>query len=123
VFGNVPRGTVLESIELKPSASIVAAFLVVGCSGAPIEEGWFFPTWGAEGDIPGGQVVGALVEDNRCLVETNDQRTLVVWEDGMGFENGALLDASGYPIAMIGEVIHGGGAITAGVTSRSSPAS
>jgi hypothetical protein len=39
-------------IEVKPIASIVAAFLVVGCSGAPVEEGLFFPTWSAEGDVP-----------------------------------------------------------------------
>jgi hypothetical protein len=91
-------------------ASIVAAFLVAGCSGAPVEEGLFFPTWSAEGDVPAGQVIGTLVEDDRCLyVEANGQRTLVVWEDGMGFENGALLDASGYPIARVGGMIHGGG--------------
>ena len=50
----------------------------------------FFPTWSAEGDVPAGEVFGTLIRDDRCLyVEANDQRTLVVWEDGMGFENGA----------------------------------
>jgi hypothetical protein len=90
--------------------STVVAALLVGCSGAPVEEGFFFPTWSAEGDVPAGEVFGSLIEDDRCLyVEANDQRTLVVWEDGMGFENGALLDASGSPIAQVGEAIHGGG--------------
>jgi hypothetical protein len=97
--------------ELKPFvAAIVAGFLVTGCSAAPVEEGLFFPTWSAEGDVPAGQVQGALVEDGRCLfVEAGDQRTLVAWEDGMGFEDGSLLDTSGYPIARVGDVIHGGG--------------
>jgi hypothetical protein len=49
-------------------------------------------------------------EDDGCLyVEAGNQRTLVAWEDGMGFEDGTLLDASGSSIARIGEVIHGGG--------------
>ncbi|MGH2636248.1 MAG: hypothetical protein ACRDHU_08915 [Actinomycetota bacterium] len=53
---------------------------------------------------------GTLIEDDGCLyVEANDQLTLVAWEDGMGFENGALLDASGAPIAQVGDMIHGGG--------------
>jgi len=101
----------LDSLRVKRLGALsVAAFFSVGCSGAPVEEGFFFPTWSAEGDVPGWQVLGTLVEDDRCLyVEANDQRTLVVWEDGMGFENGALLDASGSPIAQVGELIHGGG--------------
>ena len=57
-----------------------------------------------------GEVEGRIIEDDRCLyVEANDQRTLVVWEDGMGFEDGTLLDGAGAPIARVGEVIHGGG--------------
>ena len=97
--------------DVKPFVAIVAASLTVGgCSGAPVEEGIFFPTWSAEGDVPAGEVFGTLIEGDRCLyVEANGQRTLVVWEDGMGFENGALLDASGAPIAQVGEAIHGGG--------------
>jgi len=96
---------------VKPFLAIVAASLIVaGCSGALVEEDLFFPTWSAEGDVPGGIVQGTLVEDDRCLyVEAHDQRTLVVWEDGMGYEDGTLLDASGSPIARVGEVIHGGG--------------
>jgi hypothetical protein len=96
---------------LKASvASTIVTALLVGCSGAPVEEGFFFPTWSAEGDVPGGEVSGTLIGDGRCLyVEANDQRTLVVWEDGMGFENGALFDASGHPVAQVGESIHGGG--------------
>jgi hypothetical protein len=81
-----------------------------GLLASAVEEGLFFPTWSTEGDVPAGQVIGALVEDDRCLyVEANDQRTLVVWEDGMGFDDGTLIDASGSPVAGVGEVIHGGG--------------
>jgi hypothetical protein len=96
---------------VKPLIAIVAAVITLaGCSGAPVEEGLFFPTWSAEGDVPAGEVFGTLVEDDRCLyVEANDLRTLVVWEDGMGFEDGTLLDASGSPIAQVGQVVHGGG--------------
>lgn len=53
---------------------------------------------------------GVLIEEDRCLfVEANGQRTLVVWEGGLGFEDGALLDSDGDPIARVGETIHGGG--------------
>jgi hypothetical protein len=91
-------------------SGIVAPLLIAACSRAPVEEGLFFPTWSAEGAVPAGIVQGTLVEDDGCLyVERNDQRTLVAWEDGMGFEDGRLLATSGYPIAQVGEVIHGGG--------------
>jgi hypothetical protein len=91
-------------------AGIVAPLLVAACSRPPVEDGLFFPTWSAEGDVPAGQVQGTLVEDDRCLyLEALDQRTLVAWEDGMGFEDGRLLDESGSPIAEVSEVIHGGG--------------
>jgi hypothetical protein len=104
----VPR---LGCVEVRPIVALVAASLTLaGCSRTPVEEGLFFPTWSAEGDVPAGQVFGRLVKDDRCLyVEANNQRTLVAWEDGMGFENGTLLDGSGAPIAQVGEVIHGGG--------------
>jgi hypothetical protein len=89
---------------------IVAAFLIVGCSRAPVEDGLFFPTWSAEGAVPTGVVQGTLVKDDRCLyVQRHGQRTLVAWEDGMGFEDGTLLDPSGSPIARVGQMIHGGG--------------
>jgi hypothetical protein len=96
---------------LKPFvASIVAAFLMAGCSAPPVEDGLFFPTWSAQGAVPTGIVQGTLVEDGRCLfVEAHSQRTLVAWEDGMGFEDGYLLDVSGAPITRVGEAIHGGG--------------
>jgi hypothetical protein len=45
----------------------------------------------------------------RDLVQTDNQRTLVAWEDGMGFEDATLLDTSGSRIAPVGEMIHGGG--------------
>lgn len=104
-------GSRLECFGVKRLVAIVAASITIaGCSGAPVEDGLFFPTWSAEGDVPAGQVQGTLVEDNRCLfVEAHDQRTLVAWEDGMGYEDGTLLDVSGSPIARVGEVIHGGG--------------
>jgi hypothetical protein len=91
-------------------AAIVAAGLTSACTGSPVEEGLFFPTWRAEGPVPSGIVQGRLVEDDRCLyVQTGNQRTLVAWEDGMGFEDATLLDTSGSPIAQVGEMIHGGG--------------
>jgi hypothetical protein len=75
-----------------------------------VEEGLFFPTWDAEGDVPSGVVQGALVEEDRCLfVEADGRQTLVVWEAGLGFEDDTLLDSSGDPIAGVGERIHGGG--------------
>lgn len=84
--------------------------LATACSHPPVEEGPFFPTWEAEGDVPAGIVQGVLIEEDRCLfVEANGQRTLVVWEGGLGFEDGALLDSDGDPIARVGETIHGGG--------------
>jgi hypothetical protein len=39
----------------------------------------------------------------------NGRRTLVVWETGLGFEDDALLDSAGDPIASVGETIHRGG--------------
>jgi hypothetical protein len=91
-------------------AAIVAALLISACTGSRVEEGLFFPTWRAEGAIPSGIVQGTLVEDDHCLyVETGNQRTLVAWEDGMGFEDATLLDTSGSPMAQVGEMIHGGG--------------
>jgi hypothetical protein len=91
-------------------AAIIASGLISACTGSRVEEGLFFPTWRAEGAVPSGIVQGTLVEDDRCLhVETGNQRTLVAWEDGIGFDDGTLLDASGSPIAQVGEVIHGRG--------------
>ncbi len=70
----------------------------------------FFPTWNADGTAPTAIVAGTLVEENDCLfIDGNGVRTLVVWEEGMGYEGGALLDEGGAPIARLGEMIHGGG--------------
>ena len=70
----------------------------------------FFPTWNADGAAPTGIVAGTLVEESDCLfIDGNGVRTLVVWEEGMGYEGGALLDEGGAPIARLGEMIHGGG--------------
>ena len=75
-----------------------------------MEEGLFFPTWDAGGDAPSAIVQGVLVEQDRCLfLEVNGTRALVIWEGGLGFEDNALLDSAGDPIASVGETIHGGG--------------
>jgi hypothetical protein len=88
----------------------IGLMLATACSGPPVEEGLFFPTWDAGEDVPAGQVQGVLVEEDRCLfVEAHGRRTLVAWEAGLGFENDALLDSAGDPIAKVGETIHGGG--------------
>lgn len=96
---------------VKSFATVTIAALFAGCSGAAsVEEGMFFPTWGADGAVPAAIVQGELVENDDCLFLKNDgERTLVAWEDGMGFEDGALLDVGGAPIAQVGETIHGGG--------------
>jgi hypothetical protein len=88
----------------------IGLMLATACTGPPVEEGLFFPTWDAGGDVRGGIVQGVLVEKDRCLfVEANGRRTLVVWDAGLGFEDNALLDSAGDPIARVGETIHGGG--------------
>jgi hypothetical protein len=85
-------------------------FLVACEPRGQVEEGMFFPTWDASGDRPTGIVQGVLVEADRCLfVELGERRTLVAWEAGMGYEDGALLDRQGDSIARVGELIHGGG--------------
>jgi len=95
------------AVRLRLAIGLV---LATACSGPPVEEGLFFPTWAAGGDGPAGQVQGVLVEKDRCLfVEANARRTLVVWEAGLGFEDDALLDSAGDRIASVGETIHGGG--------------
>jgi hypothetical protein len=88
----------------------IGLMLATACSGPPVKEGLFFPTWDAEGDVPSGEVQGVLIEEDRCLfVQANGLQTLVVWEVGLGFEGNALLDSAGDPIATVGEPIHGGG--------------
>jgi len=75
-----------------------------------VETGLFFPTWNPDGPVPTGVVQGVLLEDHRCLfVEANGQRTLVLWQEGLGFEEGMLLDPAGAPIVRVGELLHGGG--------------
>ncbi|MBA3737321.1 MAG: hypothetical protein H0W97_02005 [Actinobacteria bacterium] len=92
---------------------MVIALLLLGSGcrrGGNVESGMFFPTWDPDGPVPGGIVQGVLVEEDRCLfIEPHGQRTLVLWEIGLGFEEGALLDPAGAPIAEVGELIHGGG--------------
>ena len=84
--------------------------LATACSGPPVEEALFFPTWDPGGRRALRASAGRLVEEDRCLfVEANGLRTLVVWESGLGFECNGLLDSAGEPIASVGETIHGGG--------------
>ena len=91
-------------------AIAIGLMLATACSGPPVDEGLFFPTWDAEGDAPAAIVQGVLVEKDRCLfLEANGQRALVIWEGGLGFEDNALLDVAGDPIANVGETVHGGG--------------
>ena len=78
----------------------------IGCTGAPVEDGLFFPTFDTQGALPTAIVQGVLMERDRCLFV---DRTLVVWEAGLGFEDGALLDREGAPIARVGDLIYGGG--------------
>jgi hypothetical protein len=88
----------------------IGLILATACTGPPVEDGLFFPTWDAAGDAPSAIVEGVLVEKDRCLfLEANRQRALVIWEGGLGFEDNALLDSAGDPIANVGETIHGGG--------------
>lgn len=91
------------------SGAVLVLLLATACDGN-VETGMFFPTWNPDGPVPGGIVQGSLVEDDGCLfVDANDQRTLVLWEVGLGSEEGDLLDLAGEPIAHVGETIHGGG--------------
>ena len=92
------------------SRVVIGLILASACSGAPVQEGLFFPTWDPKGPVPAAIVQGVLDEKDSCLfVKANGQRTLVVWEAGLGFEDNALLDSSGDAIASVGETIHGGG--------------
>jgi hypothetical protein len=94
--------------SLRSWATVV--FLIAAACEGNVETGMFFPTWNPDGPVPGGIVQGTLVEDDRCLyLEANGRRTLVLWQAGLGFEEGDLLDPAGEPIAHVGETIHGGG--------------
>jgi len=95
---------------MRVLAAILLLLVGSGCERAPVEPGMFFPTWSPEGAVPTGIVQGVLVREDRCLfVEGNRERTLVVWEEGLGFDGDALLSFAGAPIAHLGETIHGGG--------------
>ena len=90
--------------------ALVILLFVPGCGHADVEAGTFFPTWNPDGAVPSGIVAGTLVEENDCLfIDGNGARTLVVWEEGMGYKSGTLLDKGGEPIAHLGDTIHGGG--------------
>ena len=100
--------------------SAVVLLLLVACeSGAQVEAGVFFPTWSADGAVPAGIVQGVLVETDGCVyISANGQRTLPVWEKGLGFADGTLLGSDGEPIAEVGEVVKGGGGWYGGAVGR-----
>jgi hypothetical protein len=100
--------------------SVAALVLLVACgSGAEVEAGVFFPTWDPSGPVPAGIVQGVLVETDGCIyLRAHGQRTLPVWEEGLGFANGVLLGSDGEPIAEVGEVVHGGGGGYEGAEGR-----
>jgi hypothetical protein len=100
--------------------SAVVLLLLVACeSGAEVEDGVFFPTWSADGAVPGGIVQGVLVETDGCVyISANGQRTLPVWEEGLGFADGTLLGSDGEPRAEVGDVVHGGGGWYGGADGR-----
>jgi hypothetical protein len=100
--------------------SAVVLLLLVACeSGAEVEAGVFFPTWSADGAVPAGIVQGVLVETAGCVyISANGQRTLPVWEEGLGFADGILLGSDVEPIAEVGDVVHGGGGWYGGAGGR-----
>jgi hypothetical protein len=100
--------------------SVVVLLLMVACeSGAEVEAGGFFPTWSADGAVPTGIVQGVLDETDGCVyISANGQRTLPVWEEGLGFADGTLLESDGDPFAQVGEVVHGGGGWYGGAAGR-----
>ena len=98
--------------------SPVAFLLLVACTGAEVEAGVFFPTWSAN-ERPEAIVQGVLDEANGCVyISANGQRTLPVWEEGLGFANGTLLGSDGEAIAEVGDVVHGGGGLYSGAEGR-----
>ena len=98
----------------------VVLFLLAACEpGAEVEAGVFFPTWNADGAVPDAIVQGVLVGADGCVyISANGQRTLPVWEEGLGFADGAVLGSDGEPIAEVGEVVHGGGGWYGGTDGR-----
>jgi hypothetical protein len=40
----------------------IGLMLATACTGPPVEDGLFFPTWDAGGDVPNAIVQGVLVE-------------------------------------------------------------
>jgi hypothetical protein len=93
-----------------PQVAIALLVLTSGCSHDDGEPGLFFPAFDASGARPLAIVSGTLVEQSNCLfIDAGGQRALVLWEEGMGFSDGRLLDEDGTPIARLGEHIHGGG--------------
>ena len=105
---------------MKQAARVAALFLLVACGSATeVDAGIFFPTWSTDGAVPAAVVQGVLVEANGCVyIAANGQRTLPVWEEGLGFADDTLLGSDGDPIAEVGEVVHGGGGWYGGAEGR-----
>jgi hypothetical protein len=99
---------------------LLGSLLFVACgSGPEVEPGVFFPTWSPDGPVAAGVVEGVLFEADGCVyIRANGQRTLPVWEGGLGWADSALLGSDGEPIARVGEVIHGGGGWYGGASGR-----
>jgi hypothetical protein len=96
---------------MRALVAMLLLLLVPGCNHVDVESGIFFPTFDASGALPGAIVTWTLFEESNCLFidAGGGQRALVLWEDGMGYESGQLLDGGGASIAGLGEIIHGGG--------------
>jgi hypothetical protein len=91
-------------------AAVGPLLFALGCGHEPVEAGVFFPTWDAGGAVPDAIVAGRLIERSDCLfIDADGMQALVLWEDGMGYDGGELLDPGGDPIARVGSSIHGGG--------------
>lgn len=68
-----------------------------------------FPTWVSD-ERPLADVSGILIEHDGCLfLRSAGEDHLILWERGYSFADGAILDASGIPIARLGDVVSGGG--------------
>ena len=93
----------------------------------PAEDEVFFPTWEASGALPAGFVSSTLIERDGCLfayVATQhvgssgdrddapvmpETEALILWERGLSYTDGAVIEAGGAVVARLDEPFHGGG--------------
>ena len=54
-------------VDILRGEDAEASILAAACSGPPVEEGLFLPTWEAGGAVPAAIAQGILVEEDRCL--------------------------------------------------------